>query len=217
MRGVRAALNNLVDAASVVASCVRADSMRGDENLEGILFLALRNLLDRGQFEAVDCARQGAHDRFDASLGGDRRFSRRAHSSQHRGERRAAGKHGRDVVDRQVGHRGAGFGRGAGEVRDEHDVLERQQAGMDGGLVLVDIERRAGNQPLLERPDERRFVDHRAARGVDEIRRPLHARKRLPVDEMPGLGRQVHVERDDVRRIQQAIERHAFERRRPPS
>ena len=63
-------------------------------------------------------------------------------------------------------------------------------------------------QVLLQRPRQRRLVDHRPARRVDQIRRSLHARQRPLVDQVPRLGRQRHVQRNDVRRVQQAIERH---------
>ena len=110
--------------------------------------------------------------------------------------------------DREIGHRRPRFGRAAAQVRHEQHVLERQQIGMHRRLVLVDVERRAGEQVLLQRPRQRLLVDDRAARRVDEIRRALHARQRALVDQMPRLRRQRHVQRDDVRRDQQAIERH---------
>ena len=36
-------------------------------------------------------------------------------------------------LDRQIGHRGPRLGRGAAQMRHEHDVLERQQAGWTSG------------------------------------------------------------------------------------
>ena len=61
-------------------------------------------------------------------------------------------------------------------VRD--DVLHRQQLVAHGGLVLEDVERGTGDRAGLERPDERRLVDHLPARGVDEHGRWLHGLER---------------------------------------
>ena len=58
---------------------------------------------------------------------------------------------------------------------------------MDLRLALVDVECGARDQPLAERPRQRVFVDDRAARGVDENRRPLHPRQRALVDQVAGL------------------------------
>ena len=49
---------------------------------------------------------------------------------------------------------------------------------MDLGLALVDVQRGAGDQPLVERPRQRLLVDDGAARGVHEKRRALHPRER---------------------------------------
>ena len=59
---------------------------------------------------------------------------------------------------------------------------------MDGGLVLVDVERRAGDQALLERPGQRRFIDDRTARGVDRDTPSASCARAPSVDEVPGLG-----------------------------
>ena len=66
----------------------------------------------------------------------------------------------------------------------QQDVLERQQIGVNGRLVLVHVERRAGEQPVLERPGERRLVDDRAARRVDQVRGSLHPREGALVDQV---------------------------------
>ena len=89
------------------------------------------------------------------------------------------------------------------------DVLERQQI-RDAPSARARRRRARRRQcsRFLQRPGQRRLVDDRAARRVDQIRRPLHPRERRLVDQVPRLGRQRHVQRDDVRRRQQAIERH---------
>ena len=80
---------------------------------------------------------------------------------------------------------------------------------MDDRLVLVDIERGAGDQALLQRPGQRVLVDDGTAGRVDQIRRALHPRQRAPIDQMPRLRRQRHVQRHDIGRVEQPIERHA--------
>jgi len=84
--------------------------------------------------------------------------------------------------------------RASAQMRDEQHVVETEQIGMNRGLALVDVERRAGQQMLLQRPSERGLVDDGSARGVDEVRRPFHARERLPIDEMSRFRRQWHVQ-----------------------
>jgi hypothetical protein len=126
--------------------------------------------------------------------------------SKDRGDGRPAIQHREGVGDREVGHRGAGFGGRAGEVRDEQHVLERHQARMNLGLVFVDVERRAGNQPFFERPGQRGFVHDRPARGIDQVRSALHFRQRLLIDEVFRLRRHRTVQRDHVRCREEAIE-----------
>ena len=75
-------------------------------------------------------------------------------------------------------------------------------------LFLVDVEGGAGDQPLLQRPRERGFVDNGPARRVDQICGALHLRQRLLVDQMVRLRRQRAVQRHDVGGGQQPIERH---------
>jgi len=92
----------------------------------------------------------------------------------------------------------ARFASRAAQMRHEHHVLKRQQVGMHHRLPLEDVERRAGNKALLQRPGKRAFVHDRATRCVDEIRRPFHPRERRPIDQMPGVVAQRYVQRDDV-------------------
>ena len=87
-------------------------------------------------------------------------------------------------MNRKIGHRGARLHRRAPEVWREDDVLERAEIRMDVRLVLVHVEGGAGNDVILERPDQRRLVDDRSPRRVDQIRAALHARERFLVDQM---------------------------------
>ena len=82
---------------------------------------------------------------------------------------------------------------------------------MDRRLVLVDVQRGAGKQVMLERPRQRAFVDDRPARCVDQVRRPLHPRQGFLVDEMPGLCRQRYVQRKHVGGHEKPIQRHRLQ------
>jgi hypothetical protein len=59
----------------------------------------------------------------------------------------------------------------------------------------------------VERLDQGRFVDHVAARGVEQDRAVLQAVEELVVDQVLGLGRGRHVQRHDVAVAQQVRER----------
>ena len=51
-------------------------------------------------------------------------------------------------------------------------------------LFANDIEGRGGDPFLPQRFDQRRFIDQRAARGVDQERRRFHQREALLVDQV---------------------------------
>ena len=68
--------------------------------------------------------------------------------------------------------------RGAGDVRRQCDAFRFQQ--LDVGRHRLDregLERRAAQPARFQRLRERRVVDHRAARGVDEVRPRRHHRE----------------------------------------
>ena len=60
--------------------------------------------------------------------------------------------------------------------------------------------------PVLERLGERRLVDQTAARGVDEDRGRLHLLELFRPDHVLGLGRERHVQGDDVALAQDGVE-----------
>ena len=64
-------------------------------------------------------------------------------------------EHGPQRFDAEHPHRLARLVRRRAEVRDEHDVLEAEQAGMHLRLVLEDVEGSPGNRPAGQRIDER--------------------------------------------------------------
>ena len=73
-------------------------------------------------------------------------------------------------------------------------------------LGVRDVERRAGDAPLVQGGDERRLVDDRAARRVHEDRGGLHDRQRRGVDEVVrGVGER-EVQRDDVGARERRVE-----------
>ena len=81
-----------------------------------------------------------------------------------------------------------------------------QQPRLDLGLALVDVERRTRELARPESVDERRLVHDRPARGVDENGGTRHRAKRGPVDEVPRLRRERHVDADDVRLGEERVE-----------
>ena len=92
-----------------------------------------------------------------------------------------------------------GVDRVPGDVRGQHDVLERQQRivgrhGFDG----EDVQTRRGESPVPERIDQCLLVDDRTARGVDEHRVALHQGQRFGVEQGRRLLRQRQMQRHDV-------------------
>jgi hypothetical protein len=81
-------------------------------------------------------------------------------------------------------------------VRDQHRVVELQQAGVDRRLVLEHVQRRAGDRPGAQRVRQRLLVDDRATSGVDQIGVGAHQRQAAGVDQMAGLRRQRAVDAD---------------------
>ena len=93
-------------------------------------------------------------------------------------------------------------------MRRQQHVLEGQEVGQHRRFVLVHVEPGAGDEPVLERPRERGFVDDRSARGVDEICGALHPRQRRLVDQVSGVRGERAVQRHDVGGGEQLVERH---------
>ena len=73
-------------------------------------------------------------------------------------------------------------------------------------LDREDVERRTAQTPAAERVDQRRLVDQRGARRVDEARSGLHARQRRGVDHPPGLVAHRRMQADEVATRQQRFE-----------
>src|SRR5688572_1275603 len=96
--------------------------------------------------------------------------------------RALAGQHAQQLLGGGDAHAGARLDRHAGEVRREHRVVEREQrmAGRQA-VVLVDVEHGAGDAPLAQRGDQRRFLDHRAAPHVDQPGGRFHLRDQIVI------------------------------------
>ncbi len=92
-------------------------------------------------------------------------------------------------------------------MRGADDLVQLEERGVGAGLLGVHIEAGAGDAALLERRVQRLLVDDPAARGVDDADGRLDLVQRLVTDETEGLGglRQVHG--DEVRDLEQLVER----------
>jgi hypothetical protein len=89
-------------------------------------------------------------------------------------------------------------------VRRENDVVHRQERAVRRqGFRIVDIEAGAGDPALLQRARQRRRVDDRPARSVDQKRAGLHRLQRHLTDQAAGLRDERRVNRDEIALRQQ--------------
>ena len=87
-------------------------------------------------------------------------------------------------------------------------------------LGVENVEPDVADVPALERLDQRRLVDQRAARGIDQDRARLHARDALGAQESAGRVIEHQVEGDHIGVRQQCVElaeRHASAARPVPT
>src|SRR3546814_1768154 len=66
---------------------------------------------------------------------------------------------GADIGDDLLARRLAALDRRRAEVRQQHDIVERQQRRVDRGFVRIDVEPGARDAARLQRRDQRLFVD----------------------------------------------------------
>src|SRR5215217_1867164 len=78
-------------------------------------------------------------------------------------------------------------------------------------LLGVDVERGARDRALAQRLQQHVLVDDRAARGVDEDRRPLHQAQLARADEPARAVAQPRVDRQHVRALEQLVARHRLD------
>ena len=85
-------------------------------------------------------------------------------------------------------------------MRGDHNVRKRREEVVHGRrLLLVNIEGRPGDLPLLEHLREDLVVHELRPGGVDEVGGRLHLLQEGPGDEALGLGVQGQVESHDIR------------------
>src|SRR5688572_19133750 len=135
--GVAAFLKRRSEAAYVVASCVRADSRVAMVTWNGSSSRDCEIFSTAGSSRPVIAT---ASRRITASTGAGQGWALALRDWR---DRRLAFEDIDDVPRDEIVHRGARFGSGARHVRHEHNVIERQQSGVDSGLIFVDIETRA--------------------------------------------------------------------------
>ena len=82
-------------------------------------------------------------------------------------------------------------------MRREHDVGPAQ-AVRNLRLVLVHVERRAGDVLCFESGDQSGFVHHRTARSVDEESGRLHLGEFDCADQAARFGQQRDVQREEI-------------------
>ena len=95
-------------------------------------------------------------------------------------------------------------------MRDQHRVLELEQTGVDLRLLLEHVEAGALDLALAERVDERLLIDDGTAGRVDEVRVLAHLLEAIRVDQVLRLVVERAVQRDDVGRLEQLVERHVL-------
>src|ERR1039458_4527183 len=88
-----------------------------------------------------------------------------------------AAREARDLLAREARPREARLEGGRAEVREENDVGEREEAGMDRGFLRVDVQ--AGTEKVLrgEGCDEGRLVHDRAACRIHEDPPHFHSKE----------------------------------------
>lgn len=92
-------------------------------------------------------------------------------------------------------------------MREQHDVVPRDEPGVYRRLVLVDVESGPAEMPRRERRDERGLVDERPARGVEQDRAALHRGECARVERVTRLARERRVKGNDVGLGEQLRER----------
>ena len=87
---------------------------------------------------------------------------------KHRRKQRLTGEEGFKVSNGVVSEVGHGLRRENRHMRCHHDIVHGEELAGRSGLVLEDIEAGAGDPTLLQRPDQLRLVDVRAAADVHD-------------------------------------------------
>ena len=91
-------------------------------------------------------------------------------------------------------------------AQDEVGAVE-ERAVRRHGLLLLDVEGRAGDGAHPQLPDEVLLLDDAPAGAVDEEGARLHSPEALGLDQVPGRGHERAVQRDEVALREQRVER----------
>ena len=78
-------------------------------------------------------------------------------------------------------------------------------------FLLVDVEPRGADRAVAQPRQKRLGINEAAARRIDEREAALRLRESRGVDQVPRVGEEGTVERDDVRLGEEPVERHVFE------
>src|SRR6476660_1997006 len=98
------------------------------------------------------------------------------------------------------------------EVRGEDDVIKRAQRMLDGQwLDIEDVEAGARDTLFAQRGDERRFLDDRPARCVDEVGAALHQAELSGAYKAARARRQLEVDREEIGAAEQVVAAHRLD------
>jgi hypothetical protein len=87
----------------------------------------------------------------------------------HRREGWITGQYGGNIPHGQFAHGVSGGFAGAGRVRGQYDVVQRQQSWVDDWFSFEDVESRTCNAMGSQRVDQRGLIDHTASGGVGQV------------------------------------------------
>ena len=85
--------------------------------------------------------------------------------------------------------------------------VQQRVGGVERRLLLKDIDARTGQLAAVQGVGHRLRVDHRPARGVDEVGPVLHPGDGVLVNQVSGLIVERAVQRDDVALLEQLVQR----------
>ena len=77
---------------------------------------------------------------------------------------------GLDIDNDLFAHIDTALDRGRAHMRQEHDIGQLEQLGINGGFVFIDIEARACNLAARQHIGQTRLVNHLTARRIDQDR-----------------------------------------------
>ncbi len=91
-------------------------------------------------------------------------------------------------------------------MRGDDNIVHPENRAGRVRLLREHVERGAGDVPALEGVHERVQVDQVATGGVHDPHARLHQMEAFGVDQVPGLGGERRVQRDEVGLEQQVLE-----------